>query len=396
MKAPAGNAAAYLEAARNLAPRVKELRHQIEQHRNLPTALVEAMTEGGFFRLWVCHALDGPELDFPEFLGVIEELSRLDGAVGWCAMVASVWSRLSGYLPGEVASDIFSANSRLAGSVNPTGKAVAVPGGFRVSGRWSYGSLIRHSNWTIGNSIIHDVDTPRRGDDGALDIRFMIFPTSEVEIIDNWHVSGLRGTGSCDFLVSDLFVPEERSLSAFAPTPTQLATLYAMPQITTFAASLPCVIGIARAAIDAFAELAGGKIPMGSVGRLREKPIAQSDLGRAEAHVRSGRAFLLEAIEEIWDAVADGRAPTLRQRAIARLAAAKAAEASAQAVDLLHNAAGGTALFENNPLERCFAMYTRRRSTSAHRRPISSSAAGYCLVLILVRLASEDATTVFR
>jgi indole-3-acetate monooxygenase len=372
MGAPAGNAAGYLEAARNLAPRVKEVRQEVEQQRNLPTALVEAMTQAGFFRLWLCRTLDGPELDFTEFLGVIEELSRLDGAVGWCAMVASVWSRLSGYLPGEVASEIFTADSRLAGSVNPTGKAVAVPGGFRVSGRWSYGSLIRHSNWTVGNSIIHDVDIPRRGADGALDIRFMIFPTSEVEIIDNWHVSGLRGTGSCDFQVSDLFVPEERSLSAFTPTQMQAATLYAMPQITTFAASLPCVsLGIARAAIDAFTELAGGKTPMGSVGRLREKPVAQSDLGRAEAHVRSGRAFLLEAIEEIWDAAAAGRVPTLRQRAIARLAAAKAAEASAQAVDLLHNAAGGTALFESNPLERCF------RDVHATTQHIGTQAANF-------------------
>jgi indole-3-acetate monooxygenase len=372
MGAPAGNAAGYLEAARNLAPRVKEVRQEVEQQRNLPTALVEAMTQAGFFRLWLCRTLDGPELDFTEFLGVIEELSRLDGAVGWCAMVASVWSRLSGYLPGEVASEIFTADSRLAGSVNPTGKAVAVPGGFRVSGRWSYGSLIRHSNWTVGNSIIHDVDIPRRGADGALDICFMIFPTSEVEIIDNWHVSGLRGTGSCDFQVSDLFVPEERSLSAFTPTQMQAATLYAMPQITTFAASLPCVsLGIARAAIDAFTELAGGKTPMGSVGRLREKPVAQSDLGRAEAHVRSGRAFLLEAIEEIWDAAAAGRVPTLRQRAIARLAAAKAAEASAQAVDLLHNAAGGTALFESNPLERCF------RDVHATTQHIGTQAANF-------------------
>jgi alkylation response protein AidB-like acyl-CoA dehydrogenase len=125
--------------------------------------------------------------------------------------------------------------------------------------------------------------------------------------------------------------------------------------ITIFAATLPCVsIGIARAAIDAFVALAEGKTPMGASSRLRDKPMAQVDLGRAEAQLRSGRAFLVEAIEEIWSEAAAGRTPTLRQRAIARLAAAKAAEASAQAVDLLYNAAGGSALFENNPIERCF------------------------------------------
>jgi indole-3-acetate monooxygenase len=352
---PLGNAASYLDAAQTLAPHVQELRQEIERQRTLPTELVEPMTEAGFFTLWRCHALGGPELTFAEFAHVIEELSRADGSVGWCAMVASVFSRLSGYLSEDVGREIFGDSSRLAGSINPTGKAVAVTGGYRVSGRWSYGSFIQHSNWTVGNSIVLDGDTPRRDANGAPDIRFMIFPTSEVEIIDNWHVAGLRGTGSNDFQVNDLFVSEEHALPAFAAEPLQPGPLYATPLITIFAASLPCVsMGIARAAIDAFVALAEGKTPMGSTSRLRDKPMAQIDLGRAEAQLRSGRAFLFEAIAEIWNEAAAGRTPTLRQRAIARLAAAKAAEASAQAVDLLFNAAGGTALFESNPLERCF------------------------------------------
>jgi alkylation response protein AidB-like acyl-CoA dehydrogenase len=313
------------------------------------------MTEAGLFSLWLCRPLGGPELTFVEFAHVIEELSHADGSVGWCAMVASVFSRLSGYVAGDVGREIFGNNSRLAGSINPTGKAVSVAGGFRVSGRWSYGSFIQHSNWTVGNSIVHDGETPRRDANGAPDIRFMIFPTSEVEIIDNWHVAGLRGTGSNDFQVNDLFVPESHALPAFTAKQVHPGTLYATPLITIFAASLPCVsMGIARAAIDAFVALAEAKTPMGSSSRLRDRPMAQVDLGRAEAQLRSGRAFLFEAIEEIWNEAAAGRSPTLRQRAIARLAAAKAAEASAQAVDLLFNAAGGSALFESNPLERCF------------------------------------------
>ena len=142
--------------------------------------------------------------------------------------------------------------------------------------------------------------------------------------------------------------------------------------ITVFAASIPCVsIGIARAAIDAFVELAEAKTPMGSTVRLRDKPIAQADLGRAEAILRSGRAFLFESVDEVWDHVAAGRTPTLRQRAIVRLAAAKAAEASVQAVDLLFNAAGGTALFETNLIGRCF------RDVHATTQHIGTNASNY-------------------
>ena len=356
METPARDTAWYLRAAEDLAPRIRQLRQEIERERTLPAELVAAMTDAGFFSLWLSRAFGGPELNFTEFGRVIEELSRADGSVGWCAMVANTCSRLSGYVGQDAGHEIFrGGNSILAGSVNPTGKAVAVPGGFRVSGRWSYGSLIQHSHWTVGNSVVHDGETPRRDCDGALDIRFMIFPTASAEIIDIWHVAGLRGTGSNDFQVRDLYVPEQHTLSAFAATPLHPGTLYATPIITVFAASIACVsIGIARAAIDAFVALAAAKTPMGSAVPLRDKSMAQVAVGRAEALLRSGRAFLYDAVEEIWAEAAAGRLPTLHQRAIARLAAAKAAEASAEAVDLLFNAAGGTALFESTPLERCF------------------------------------------
>jgi indole-3-acetate monooxygenase len=159
---PAKEGVAYIEAARNLAPQVQQCRQEIDRQRTLPAALVSEMTKAGFFSLWLCQALGGPELSFAEFLRVVEELSHADGAVGWCAMVATVWSRLSGYVAQDVGREIFSAGNRLAGSVNPTGKALAVPGGFRVTGRWSYGSFIQHSHWTVGNSIVQEGEGPRR------------------------------------------------------------------------------------------------------------------------------------------------------------------------------------------------------------------------------------------
>jgi alkylation response protein AidB-like acyl-CoA dehydrogenase len=350
------DADAFVRAARELAPTIRELRADIERERSLPSPLVKRMAEAGFFSLWLARALGGPELSTVDYLRVIEELSRADGAVGWCAMVAAGYSRLSGYLDDGVAREIFGDGSTVvAGTINPTGKAVAVPGGFRVTGQWSYGSFIQHSAWTVGSSVIVDDGAPRRGADGAPDMRLMLFPTSAVEIIDTWRVGGLRGTGSHDFRVADLFVPEERAIAAFTAKPVRPGTLYAAPFITVFAMALASVpLGIARAAIEAFVELAEGKTPIGASSRLRDKASAQADLGKAEALLRSARAFLVESLGGIWDSVAAGDTPSLPQRATARLAAAQAASASAQAVDLLYNAAGGTAIYEHNLLERCF------------------------------------------
>jgi indole-3-acetate monooxygenase len=346
----------FLRAARELTPAIRAVRADIDRERTLPAPLVKQLAEAGFFSIWLARSLGGPELTTLDFLRIIEELSRADGAVGWCAMVSAGYSRLSGYLSDAVARQIFGDGSTIvAGTINPTGKAVAVPGGFRVSGNWNFGSFIRHSAWTVGSSVIYENGAPRRGPDGAPDMRLMLFPTSDIEILDTWHVGGLRGTASHDFRVNELFVPEERAIAAFTAQPVRPGTLFAAPFITVFQMALASVpLGIARSAIDAFIDLAEGKTPVGSSSRLREKASAQADVGKAEALLRSARAFLVESLHSVWDTVASGQMPSVPQRATARLAAAQAAAASAQAVDLVYNAAGGTALYEHNLLERCF------------------------------------------
>jgi indole-3-acetate monooxygenase len=345
----------------------------MERARNLPDPLVKALNDRGLFSLWLARALGGPQLDAVDFLRVIEQLSYADGSVGWCTMAAAAYSRLSGCLEEGVARKIFEGGHTIvAGTINPTGKAIAVSGGFRVTGRWSYGSFIQHSSWTIGNSVIHDDNGPRRTAAGGPDIRLMIFPTSAAEIIDTWHVGGLRGTGSHDFQVTDVFVPEDYAVAPFTASPTQPGTLYQTPFITAFAITIAGVpLGIARAAIDAFIELAEAKTPMGATVRLRDKPAAQADIGRADAMLRSARAFLFDATGTIWGAVAAGNPPSMKQRASARLAVAHAAAASAQTVDILYKAAGGTALYEHNLLERCF------RDVHATTQHIATSAVNF-------------------
>jgi len=350
-----GEAGSLIEAARALKSEIDAVRDELDRQRRLPAALVEAMCSAGMFSLWLPQTLGGPALNVIEFIKIIEELARFDGSVGWCVTNGAGYSRLAGYLPSRVADEIFDGGrSVLAGTLNPTGKAVAVAGGYRVTGRWAYGSGITHSNWVIGNCIVHDGDRPRQDPSGTPEVRLMIFPISGVEIIDTWHVGGLRGTGSHDYRVTDLYVAQDYSFPGFAPAPTVTGTLYALPMITVLGVTIAAVpLGIARAAIDALIDLAQAKTPMGSAVLLRDKPGVQADVGRAESLLRSARAFLFEAVQELWDEVEGGAPASMGKRALVRLANARAAAASAEVVDLMHKAGGGSSIYESNRLERC-------------------------------------------
>jgi alkylation response protein AidB-like acyl-CoA dehydrogenase len=256
-------------------------------------------------------------------------------------------------LEESVAREIYGAGDTiLAGTLNPTGRAVAVPGGYRVTGQWSYGSGIQHSNWILGNCVVIDGNTARTNPDGSPVIRLMIFPRSDVSVIDTWRVSGLRGTGSHDFRVDDLFVPEQRAIMGFGGTPTQPGRLYGLP-FTIFSVSLVGVpLGLARASIDALTELAGNKRPMDSRQLLKDKPAIQAAIGRAEATLRAARAFLFEAVQAMWDAAATS-APSLEQRALVRLAITHVAAAAKQVTEMMFESGGGTALYEDGRLARC-------------------------------------------
>jgi alkylation response protein AidB-like acyl-CoA dehydrogenase len=355
-KARPTHAERLIQAARNLAPKVESLREGIERDRRLPATLVDLMGAAGLFSAWLPRALDGPELHVVEGVRLIEELARMDGSVGWCASIAICYGRLAGYLQPEVARRIFGgARTVVAGTLNTSGKAFASDGGYRVTGHWAYGSGITHSSWTLGACVVHDRDGPRRRPTGAPELRLVFFPTSAVEIIDTWRVSGLRGTGSHDYRVADLFVPEDHAISFPDADPTQPGTLFAMPLVFGLAVAIAAVpLGIARAAIDAVVELAETKTPQGSAMVLRDKAIIQADVARAEALLASARAYLCGTFSELWNDTAANVPRSTHQRAHMWLACAHAAQSCAQAVDLMYNAGGGTAIYENSRLERCF------------------------------------------
>jgi alkylation response protein AidB-like acyl-CoA dehydrogenase len=205
----------------------------------------------------------------------------------------------------------------------------------------------------LASCRVFDGETPRLAPNGRPELRLLFFHTPEAEVIDTWHAAGLRGTGSHDYRVADLFVPAHRACW-FTQEPVQPGALYTLPAIALFAALVACVpLGIARHALEAFKELAGVKKPVRTEMLLRDRPVAQAELGQAEGLLRAGRAFLYATVEQAWEVAQCGRRLSWEERGLLWLAATQAAAQAAQAVDLVFRAGGASSIYATAPLERC-------------------------------------------
>jgi alkylation response protein AidB-like acyl-CoA dehydrogenase len=346
--------ATSLEAVRALFPLIGKHAHVIEQERCLPEPVVRALTEAGVFRLLVPQALGGAEADPVTVCQIVEELSKADGSTGWCAMIGASYGLFGGLLPEEAAREIYTdPGSIVAGALRPNGIAHAVAGGYHVSGCWPFGSGITHSTWGLGACRVFDGETLRLTPSGAPELRLLFFPAAELEIIDTWHVVGLRGTGSHDYEVKALFVPAHRACW-FSQPPVQPGPLYTLPVIALFAPLIACVsLGIARHALDELQALASVKKPVRAETVLRDTPQIQAQIGEAEGLLRAGRAFLYEAVAAAWDTARRGQRLSWEQRGLLWLAATQAVTQALQAVDLMFRAGGSSSIYVTLTLERC-------------------------------------------
>ena len=348
------NAKELREATRALVPLVRQYGPQAERGRCLARPVVQAMAEAGICRMLAPRAVGGLEIDPITQLDVLYELSRAEGSAGWVAQVYSSCSHVAGFLPPEVGREIFGRNPKaiLSGTLAaPYGQAVAVDGGYRVTGRWPYGSGCQGADWLGATAAVHDGDGPRLDSSGAPIQRIVIFPASAATIHDTWHVGGLRGTGSHDVEVVDVFVPANWSCwwtdGPYFDSPVYAARWWLLGHGAQR-------LGMARAAIDALFELAQVKVPTRSQALLRDRPLAQMQFAQAEALLEAARRFLWSTAEQLWEHARDGKRLTLRQQATARLANTHAANAAVQVVDLVYSAAGGSAIYEGSPIEQLF------------------------------------------
>jgi len=340
--------------AREFRPRILAERDRIEAGRRLPEDLTRDLARAGFFRMCLPSAYGGLDLDPMEAMVVYEELARADASVAWCVWNGNVnWT--TGRLPKETAQSIFAdPDMILANSTRPSGKAVVVDDGYRVTGRWALVSGCQLSAWFILMCRVEQDGKPRMTASGTPEFRFILCPAADCEIVDTWTVGGLRGTGSHDVLANNLFVPNHHA--SFFTDPTVLpGPRYEFPALTRVVPGLVAItLGIARGAIDALLDLASGKRHELTAQSVREDPGAQTRLSQAEALVRSARLFLFDAISCVWHGAVEGREVAIKDQADVRLASWHAASSAVQAVDLVYLTGGASSLYATCALERAF------------------------------------------
>ncbi len=345
-----------LNAVKAIGPDIAVRSDEIEEGRGLPPDIVDLMRPTGAFRMYVPDELGGPGVTAWESLQVMEELAYHDGAAGWCSMIGSTTSLMSSTLPEPFATEIFGNKDTIgAGFAMPAGKATPVEGGLRVTGQWSWGSGSRHSNWVGGGCFVVDEDGNTAPREDGLVVPYVFFEADQVEFVDNWHVSGLAGTGSGDYKVTDAFVPEGRWVQIGRDEPRLKNSLSLFSFYGLLASGVAaCAVGIGRRAIDELIDLADTKKPQGSSRTLAERTQTQSDVAIAEAKLASAWAFQRESVEDAWKSAEAGVAPTVEQKRKLRLSATYATQTAAEVAELMYKAGGGAAVYKTSMLQRTF------------------------------------------
>jgi alkylation response protein AidB-like acyl-CoA dehydrogenase len=357
-------AQAPVQAAAALRPVIRAYHDELEREQRLPKALVERFHAAGFYRLVRPRELGGLQADPLTYLRTVELLSEGSGSVGWNLCNNNIAQLVTLGLPDAGIREIYAPGGDVAvagTAVQGGGRAVPVDGGYRVTGRWPFGTGCQESPWMLGSFQILDGDQLRLSPDGASVYWRGVFHRAETQIVaGSWDVSGLRATGSFDWTVDDVFLPERRTMvHAGVPLDNQWShwpgLSYALPAQAWVGPHHSAVItGIARAGIDALIELAVEKTPRGRTGRLCDNPQVQDAIGRADAILNAGRAYRSATITEVWNTIAAGEDTTLEQRARCRLAAVHAADCAREAMDLVYRQGGSTSYRRESRLAECW------------------------------------------
>jgi indole-3-acetate monooxygenase len=338
-----------------LAPRILANADQSDAMRHLAPESAQAMAAAGLYRVAVPRSLGGFECHPVDQIKVIEAVADLHGSSGWNLMIGiEVMGILGAVYRRDVMAQLYEDPLLIiAGTLNPLGTAVRVDGGYRISGQWPFASGVHNARYFWSQSVVHEGGEPLKDERGIVLCESMV-PISAVEILDTWHVSGLRGSGSHDVRLTDVLVADEFISQVARTRPFESGTLYRLPLYSRLAYNkVGVATGIARAALRHFTVLANEKKPRGSSAPLSHRADAQRAMAEASRVVGAARSYVFETVSDLYSVVERGEKPTVEQRALVQLACSGAATDCVRAVEMLYSAAGASVNFLTSPLERC-------------------------------------------
>jgi alkylation response protein AidB-like acyl-CoA dehydrogenase len=351
-----GGLAAALEAVERLGPTIRDEAHAAEQQRRLTEPVVDGLTAAGLFGACVPADLGGLDLTLPECIELFRAVGVHDASASWTLSILANGALFGRLLGDAFAELVIDGTTKVAGTFNPLStSALPVDGGYELTGTVGYASGCQHADWLMAAAWV-ERDGEKSFVDGIPELIAGIVPLGEATILDTWSTTGMRATGSHDCTV-DAVVVEERFTfpwgdGALRP---ELDNWGNLPLLVQIGGSLACsVVGSARGALEAFADLAGAKTPAGSFDLLADKPHGQRAAGEAEGLVLAAEATLAAAADDAWRQGEARRPFELADRSRLRSRVVTATRLAAQAVDLLHDAAGMSAVSEGAVLERAW------------------------------------------
>ena len=366
MTVPAGEALAedspILRAAIELGPKIRAAGDEMEHNRRIPPAIAQAMKDAGVFGMALPRSWGAPELDPLTQIRVIEALAMAEGSAGWCAMIGCDSGYITAFLEERVAREMYpDIWVSTAATVSATGRAVPVNGGYQISGRFPFSSGCQHSEWVWAGCKVVEGERERVNEKGIPETRICFLKLSDLEILDTWHTTGLRGTGSHDLAAHNVFVPAERTFTFQDPKLVKRpGPLYAFPLMFIAKGAAPA-LGIARHAIDLVIEQASRK-PARAMLRgdgiepaklLRDEVFVQESVARAETLLGSARAYLFDVVGDMWRTLVAGDALSANQQARFLTMYAHVVGTCVEATQLVFKASGGTAVYQGGGLDRC-------------------------------------------
>jgi alkylation response protein AidB-like acyl-CoA dehydrogenase len=343
--------------ARELGGEIAAAGDEIERTRRIPDALLERLHDSRLFRMLLPRSAGGDETEPVVYVAAIEELARHDGSIAWNTFVANSAALIAAYLEPAISYAIFAdPRSTVAwGPPNAT-RTRAVDAGYRLTGKWDFASGCRQARWMGAHCLVLEADGALRLNRfGRPTVRTLLFPASEATLLDTWRTIGLCGTASDSYSVNDVFVSEAFSTTREDPTlRRERGPLYAFTMQGLYATGVTAVaLGIAGAMLSEFIALASCKAPRG-LARLADNSVVQADVARAEARLRSARAYLVETLATIYAHADDAVPIDLADRARVRLACTNAIHGAVEVANFAYKAAGVDAIFPGSPFERRF------------------------------------------